>query len=382
MRLVSLLSAAGLLAGLASASPLLSPEVQRLGDVKVIRQADSPTPRLAMYVQTFHDEDGNPLSLLPLQGTGITHVILASLHLNGSPGDIHLNDDPPNSTVFDQAWSDCATLQANGIKVMAMMGGAGDGSYNDLADDFDAYYEPLLTTVIQQYNLDGFDLDIEVSVDISVPVQLLTQLYTDMGSEFLLTMAPVASALQSPDGGDLSGFSYFDLDTEAVIPGTTTPLVTWYNAQFYSGFGDPSSTGTYQSIIEAGWDPARVVMGVLDSSNDGSGWVDIGTLQSTIESLRALYPTFGGVDGWEYFDAGSSDGDSEPYEWVESISSALTATVSKRDVTPINTRDMPYPRHPFSDEAVAALADAGHYKAVRALNMTQGNVEAARVLLK
>jgi hypothetical protein len=101
--------------------------------------ATGPTPRLIMYVQTFHvDGDSNtPLSLLPLKDdkTGITHVIFAMTHLNSDPGDIHLNDDPYNSTVFDQAWDDAKKLQEAGIKVMATMGGAGDGSYSNLASN-------------------------------------------------------------------------------------------------------------------------------------------------------------------------------------------------------------------------------------------------------
>ena len=96
-----------------------------------LQDASTSPPRLAMYVQTFHDEAGNPLSLLPLQNTSVTHVILAALHLN-APGVIHLNDQPPNSSTFDHVWSDVKTLQEGGIKVMAMMGGAAMGSYTKL----------------------------------------------------------------------------------------------------------------------------------------------------------------------------------------------------------------------------------------------------------
>jgi hypothetical protein len=98
-----------------------------------------PTPRVIVYVQTFHvnGNDGENLSLLPLltDNTGITHVIFAMTHLNSEPGDIHLNDNPYNASIFDQAWSDAKQLQAGGIKVMATMGGAGDGSYDNLASN-------------------------------------------------------------------------------------------------------------------------------------------------------------------------------------------------------------------------------------------------------
>jgi hypothetical protein len=210
-------------------------------------------------------------------------------------------------------------------------------------------------------------------------VKLINSLYTDMGPDFIITMAPVASALVSPSGGDLSGFSYFDLDTQAVASGGTK-LVSWYNGQFYSGFGSPQDTSTYDSIISAGWDPARIVMGILDSPNDGSGYVSTSTVQSTVSSLKSKYPTFGGVDGWEYFDAGVGDGDAQPYQWVQAIGSSVFGTASKRST---KTRAAAsYPPHPFSEEAVSSLKAAGatHYEAVRALNLTSGDATAAHSL--
>jgi hypothetical protein len=101
--------------------------------------ATTPVPKLVVYVQTFH-VNGNPntpLSILPLlnDNTGVTHVIFAMTHLNSAPGDIHLNDDPYNSTVFAQAWSEGAQLQAAGIKLMVCIGGAGDGSFSHLEAD-------------------------------------------------------------------------------------------------------------------------------------------------------------------------------------------------------------------------------------------------------
>lgn len=91
-------------------------------------------PRLIQYVQTFHpeDEENGHLSLLPLlsRDTGITHVILAALHINGPDGNITLNDVSPNSTYYDKTWSEVAVLQDTGINVMVMMGGAAQGSYD------------------------------------------------------------------------------------------------------------------------------------------------------------------------------------------------------------------------------------------------------------
>lgn len=91
-------------------------------------EIEETTPRLVQYVQTFHPQGGESghLSLLPLieRNTGVTHVVLAALHINGPHGNITLNDDSPNSTYYDQTWSEVETLQRQGVKVVVMMGGA------------------------------------------------------------------------------------------------------------------------------------------------------------------------------------------------------------------------------------------------------------------
>lgn len=259
------------------------------------------------------------------------------------------------------------------------------------SSQFQSYYQPLLNNVIKAYNLDGLDLDIEESVDISVPLRLINQLYSDLGPNFQITMAPVASAMASPNGADLSGFSYFDLDKQATVPGNSSQkLVSWYNTQFYSGFGDPSTPLTYETIIQAGWAPSRIVMGVLDSNDDGSGWVPIGLLNSTIKTLRAQYGTsFGGVDGWEYFNAGNSDGFAQPYEWTRAIGADLFGPLLKKHhpattIGGVGIDNLPTPANPFNELVVKDLSKrmgVGHFEAVRALNLTRGDKIAARGLL-
>lgn len=91
-------------------------------------------PRLVVYAQTFHDEDGNYHSLLPLitEKTGITHVIVAAIHINEDPEKITLNDHPPDDPRFNTLWSEVKWLQGSGVKVLAMLGGAAKGSYERL----------------------------------------------------------------------------------------------------------------------------------------------------------------------------------------------------------------------------------------------------------
>lgn len=91
-------------------------------------------PRLIVYHQTFHDHDGNYHSLLPLltNNTGVTHVIVAAIHLNDGPGNITLNDHRPDDKRYDQLWGEVNWLQGSGVKVLGMLGGAAKGSFEKL----------------------------------------------------------------------------------------------------------------------------------------------------------------------------------------------------------------------------------------------------------
>ncbi|KAK4973952.1 hypothetical protein LTR28_011155, partial [Elasticomyces elasticus] len=62
--------------------------------------------RVVVYHQTHHTHDGKPISVLPLitNQTGVTHVIVAAIHINEGPGNITLNDDPPDAKKFDVLW--------------------------------------------------------------------------------------------------------------------------------------------------------------------------------------------------------------------------------------------------------------------------------------
>lgn len=145
-----------------------------------------------------------------------------------------------------------------------------------------------------------------------------------MGPSFLLTMTPIASALISEESQNLSGFSYFELDALATVPGSDKKLVDWYNAQHYGHFskGPPH----YEELMQAGWDPQRVVMGVLDCVDNGqpNNYIELGRLRGMLLDLREKFEGFGGVAGWEYYNAGLSYGAiMEPWEWVKKVGEAV-----------------------------------------------------------
>ncbi|KAI4954526.1 hypothetical protein J4E86_005835 [Alternaria arbusti] len=255
----------------------------------------STGPRLIVYHQTFHDSNGTYHSLLPLltNNTGITHVIVAAIHLNDGPGNITLNDHKPDDKRFDQLWGEVNWLQGSGVKVLGMLGGAAKGSYEKLSGDeesFEAYYTPL-AALITARSLSGLDLDIEEDIPLSTATRLISRLRADFGPEFLITLAPVATALipdpkipahlrpprpmlasgptpnpLHPTLRHLSGFSYPEL--ECSVWGKE---IAWYNTQFYCGWGDAFTTEWYDTIIAAGWKPEKIVMGVVTNEANGGG---------------------------------------------------------------------------------------------------------------
>lgn len=160
-------------------------------------------------------------------------------------------------------------------------------------------------------------MDVEENVSEETLARLARQLDADMGHHFILTAAPVASAMSNR--GNLDNVSWSDLDKMAVNPRRPHgKLFNWYNTQFYDGWGSAASTASYDTVISAGWDPSRIVMGVLTSATAGYPWEPTSVLAKTIASLKAKYEDFGGVFGWEYGIAGQTDG-LTPVQWTAAI---------------------------------------------------------------
>ncbi|KAF2722570.1 glycoside hydrolase family 18 protein [Polychaeton citri CBS 116435] len=378
-----------------------------------VTDVDSSVPlRAIAYVQTFHTTNGDQLSLLPIRAKNsqLSHIYLAAVHINDTPGDITLNDKNPNDTYWDNMWDQAADLQTQGVTIMMMLGGAAAGSYPRLCGGSsdggensnvinDDYYIPLLET-IRYHNIQGLDLDIEENVDISCPLSLLRRLYADLGPSFILTMAPVATDLQ-PSGFGLSGVSYSALDAGATADDKSNgKLIDWFNVQFYNGWGNAASPDGYNAIINNGYDPSRVVLGVLDSPNDGgSGWYNLTTYGNTLKQLKANYPSYNSFVSWEYYDAGlgdevgytTDDGGNttpgsgtysdDPWVWDSTIADALAGSSDlSRDIT-VTTIPRGASPWPAATESLLTLTDSDWIGVIWALNQTAGDVERALSLL-
>ncbi|KOS21945.1 Chitinase 2 [Escovopsis weberi] len=307
MKLLSFVLAP-LLATLSLATPLLS------------RAEPTDLPRLVVYFQTTHDSSGQPISMLPLvheKGIALTHLIVCSLHINAGSV-IHLNDYPPSDPRFYTLWNETVVLKQAGVKIMGMVGGAAAGSFNSATldgseENFEHYYGQL-HDVITDFGLDGMDLDVEQSMSQSGISRLVSRLQSDFGSDFLITLAPVASDLSY--GYGLSGFSYSTLEEDNGAD------ISFYNTQFYSGFGSMASTSDFDEMVANGWSPTKIVIGQLTSPSNGFGYVPQATLNNTIISLRQKYGQIGGVMGWEYFNS-APGGTAAPWEWAVIMTSIL-----------------------------------------------------------
>lgn len=295
----------------------------------------SELPRLVLYYQTTHDAAGRPISLLPLitkQHIAVTHLIVAAFHIHAN-NSIHLNDHPPDHTLFHTLWNETRILQQAGVKVLGMVGGAARGSFSSRTLDSDgpdgqhsATFErayALLRDTVASHNLDGVDLDVEEPMSQRGMARLVRRLRADFGRGFIITLAPVASALLPGKGrgrgggGNLSGFDYGVLEEEVGRE------IAFYNAQFYNGFGSAAGTGLFDRLVlEAGWDPRRIVVGQLTSPANGVGFIRHDRLGRSIRLLRRRYGEIGGVAGWEYFN-GVPGGLGQPWRWAQAMTGIL-----------------------------------------------------------
>lgn len=276
--------------------------------------------RVIYYYQTLTDlspviKNLNPVTRRPYT----TDINLAAFHL-GPQSDgtfMHLNNRPPDDPTFKTPWRQLAQLQAMGVKLHMMLGGAACCSFKELFSDWNKLY-PVLKQTLRNHHFNGIDLDIEESVTLSDVQQLIDQLSTDFGSGFEITLAPVASDLSNGKG--LSGFNYKDL-----YQSPEGSKIAWFNIQFYNGFGSLASISDYDSAINNGFPPDKLVAGMLGNSHDGGGYVDVNQIAQTIKQLSSKYPNFGGVFSWEYFNT-LPGGTSNPELWSHLMTQAMGGT--------------------------------------------------------
>ncbi|KAJ7173745.1 endo-beta-N-acetylglucosaminidase [Mycena filopes] len=259
--------------------------------------------RVAVYYQTQYDNNlapnsafGHYVTPLPLI-TLITHLLLAAFHINFDDVSVHLNDFVPEHPMFTQMWADIAIMQANGIKVIGMLGGAAPGTYTCLVPEFFEKYYAVLAGYIRRFKLDGMDLDVEQDTPLADIIHLVKRALVEFGA-------------------NLSGFDYFKL--EAAVGSE----ISWYNAQFYSGFGSFFPDQMYLDIVSTGpgkngLHPSRLVATTLTDESEGFGFIELDEVVDSITQLASQQNfDFGGIAGWEYWDS-QPGGEAQPYLWAK-----------------------------------------------------------------
>ena len=257
-----------------------------------------------MYYQTFKGLD----KLIQKNPIPITHLHVSSIHFGVIDNEpyIHLNDNSPDDEIFDNMWRQTEILAKKGVKIILMIGGAG-GAYTELFSNFDKYYSLLKKTLKDRPWISGVDLDIEEKVLLDNVYLLINALDEDFGKNFIITMAPVANALETNYPG-LGGFVYKDFYNSP-----WGKRIDYFNCQSYAEY----SFDLYNAIIANNYDPSKIVFGMLDQNIQ----YDFPFILQCIKQIKDKYPKFGGVFIWEYFDAPPDDKD--PSQWAVQINDLI-----------------------------------------------------------
>jgi chitinase len=270
----------------------------------------STNARVVVYLQTLQN-----LNLLPQCCSNLTAINLSSFHFgynkDGSPY-IHLNDNDPDDPMYNTLWPQLQQAQQGGVKLVAMLGGAG-GAYTQLFNNYTTFY-PMWVKMLQAYNFDGVDLDVEEPVTIANLQMFINDLRRDFPTDFLITAAPVALALKTGYDPLAGGINW----------ATVKAQIDWFNVQFYSGYGSLATVNDYVSIINMGYSPNQILGGALTNPANGHGYVPIITVCNTLSALNTRYKgQLGGAMGWEFYNANNTGEKNDPVGWASAMKLAV-----------------------------------------------------------
>lgn len=218
-----------------------------------------------------------------------------------------------NNDSLDWIFDEIKTVQYAGIPVSMWLRNGFE--YLESNATFEAFYAPI-HDAIQAHSLDGIDLDIEDAsaahgISLDGVVRFVRRLRKDFGTGFIITLAPVASALWK-DGGNDSKFSYVALENQCGSD------IDWYNAMFYEGWGNMATPDDYEHVVSDGlFAPSRFVLSMTTTPDfEHSEWVNLTDVANTLEVLTKKYPDMSGLAGFDYYD-GQPGGYEKPWMWAE-----------------------------------------------------------------
>ncbi|KAE8393761.1 glycoside hydrolase superfamily [Aspergillus alliaceus] len=211
----------------------------------------------------------------------LIHLRISCFHLCTNDY-LNLNKDPPHSPKYYETWSSVAKLQALGLEVMAMLDGGNPGSF-PVHDNDETLRNVMgtLSRMLRLYKFYGIDLNVKEPISQKGINRLIERPRKDFPPSFEICMTPA---------------NYVDFQE---LEQKQSKNISFYNGQFYNGFGCIEPTNCYDKIDMAGFRPKRVVAGVLANP------------------ANAKHHNIGGIMVWEYFNAGQ-EGEThtcELYEW-------------------------------------------------------------------
>ena len=252
------------------------------------------------YYQSICD-----LNQLLTHSQDIDVIIVSSIHFGKSNNEpyIHLNDNKPQSHIFDNMWMQIQKLYYQGVTITLMIGGAG-GAYQNLFNDFNTFY-PLLKDLLKKNKfISGIDIDIEEPVDINDVKKFINIINKDFGEDFIITMAPVANSLINDSPG-LGNFSYKELyNSDEGLH------INWFNTQCYGCF----NFNTFDNIIKNNYPPEKICFGMISSDFNNNNF---NNALEEIKKVKNKYYYFQGVFNWEYINSPPNIND--PSQWCKNI---------------------------------------------------------------
>lgn len=316
------------------------------------------SPKIIYYATEFTKGTGQ-IDISPLlkcaQNRYLTHVLIGLFHLGYDNEQrrtgpyIHLNEKNADDDFYTPLKAGIRELQGEGVKVLASLGGGGGvkdfrnlfGFTSTSPDNPNAYptFYPKIKKILEDYNFDGIDLDIEEPF---VRTEDIKRLVDDLRRDFrvkegfLISSAPVALAMQDQELSVSPQVNYWDLFKD----------FDFYILQFYNHpDANLSDIEVYadclRKVIDVTKDKAaakKLVAGVLTSTFDkGStetepsryGFNSVKSLTETvIPKLISRYPQFAGICGWTYQNAlrTTPSGKAKPIKWCHLISEAVRDT--------------------------------------------------------
>lgn len=243
----------------------------------------------------------------------VDKIIVSSLHFDDGKKDIeiYLNDNNPDSEIFNELWEETQKCFYNDIDILVMMGGAGL-AFQVFFSEFEKTYKLLLNFLKKRPWITGIDLDVEEYVEIDNIKKLINCLKNDMGEDFIITMAPLGSSLETDSSG-MGGFDYKQLYNSP-----EGKKIKYFHAQCYGGSFTES---LYKNIINNGYPPDKIIMGMMSGDYGDKNFTDA---LSEVEKILKLYPSMAGVFDWEYLDAPPDK--TNPTIWAKSFKNIKNET--------------------------------------------------------